>query len=307
MQRAKAPNTFKAYKHGWKVFSAWCRDWRHCEPLPASPEVVRNFITWAAMDREPAYSPTTIQVAITAIKRQHVQAGFAAPVDEATRDLMSAVLRKAAREGPREEEAGKKHLRIDQLKKLCSALRGTEPIVVRDRAIILTGFASGLRRSDLSRLQTRHVHFEGGRVRLWVPYSKGDQLGQGRDVYLDPAGIDPLLCPVRALEDWKKLRMEYFGNFRGPLFVRFDWHSGITEFPLGDQAICEVLQRRLASAGEEARDYGAHSMRSGMITSAHAAGANLRSIMDRTGHKSVDSIIRYVKSAPKSNPLAGVL
>lgn len=313
---AKAPNTFKAYAHGWKIFSDWVQT-DECprelfgegskEPLPTSPEIVQAFIAWASELREPRpYKLGTIQVALTAIKRYHMQAGHPVPMNEAVRDALAGVVRNAARDGERAEEAGKKHLTVTQLKKICHSLRGLDGLVVRDRAIILTGFVSALRRSDLSRLQTHHVHFEEGRVRLYVPYSKSDQLGKGRDVYMDP-GADPKLCPVRALEAWKKFRLEYSGHFRGPLFVRFDWRGAMTQLPLREQGICDVLKRRLERAGEDARDYGAHSMRSGMITSAHAAGANLRAIMDRTGHKSIDTIMRYVKSAPKTNPLAGVL
>jgi site-specific recombinase XerC len=159
--------------------------------------------------RQPAYSPATIQLVLAAIKQFHKQAGFPAPVNDRVRAIVSGIMRQAARQGARPEAAGKKHLTVEQLRNLCGC-PGQKHVDVRDHALILVGFASALRRSDLSRLNAEHVHFEGSRVRLWVPYSKGDQIGTGRDVFLDTAS-HPLLCPLRALEAWKELRIAQLG------------------------------------------------------------------------------------------------
>jgi integrase len=305
MQAAKAPNTFKAYTAAWKTFADWCREWRRCDPLPASPDLVREFITWAHSLRERPYKPASIRLATMAIRRYHKLAALPDPIDEGVRALLSGVVRQAARDGWQSHQAGKRHLTVEQLKKICSSL-GTSPMEVRDRALILLGFASALRRCDISRLQTNHVQFEGDRVRLWIPLSKTDQEGKGRHVFVNEAK-EPALCPVRALEKWRNLRLEYFGNFRGPLFLGCTPAKALQSRCLNNQGISFVLKRRLKAVGEDARDYGAHSMRSGMITAADAAGANVRSIMDRTGHKSLQSVMRYIKSKSDSNPLAGVL
>ena len=310
MQSAQAPNTVKAYAHSWKQFCAWCGNWRGCESLPASPQALREFATWASEMREPPYKPETIQLALSAIRWYHRDAGCVDPVDDSVRTVMAGVTRKAARNGARKELAGKKHLSVALLKKICRALSITEPIDVRDRALLVVGFASALRRSDLSRLDTSHVEFEANRVRLWVPVSKTDQHGAGRALYLD-SGKDPLVCPVRALEEWKRVRLEHCGYWRGPLFCRFYWQYGASVMRLDDrlqdQGICRMLQLRLEQMGEDPHSYGAHSLRSGMITSAHQAGANIRSIMDRSGHKSMSMVVRYLKSDRTSNPLAKVL
>jgi site-specific recombinase XerD len=308
MGNATAPNTCKAYAAAWKTFTDWCRDWRCCEPLPASPGIVREFITWAYSIRDRPYSAGSIHLAIMAIRYYHREAVLPDPADESVRKLLRATIRHAARQGFRSESAGKKHLTVEQLQKICGSFSATNHVDVRDRALILLGFASALRRCDIVRLDASHVHFEGGRVRLWVALSKNDQEGAGRDVFMDRAK-DPSLCPVRALEAWKQVRMSYFGYFRGPLILRCSprHNRRLTSSGVCTQTICNILKRRLAQIGENERDYGAHSMRSGMITAADAAGASFRSIMDRTGHRAVSTVMRYVKSARGANPLANVL
>jgi integrase len=183
---------------------------------------------------------------------------------------------------------------------------GDDAIDRRDHAIILVGFASGLRRSDMARLRTEHVHLneDPKRMRLWVPISKTDQEGRGRDVWIDRGELE-YTCPVRILQQWLKVR----GSWAGPVFARFTHLRVMTQDGLGEQGICSALKRALERVGENSADYGAHSLRSGMITTAYSTCKNVRDIMDRTGHTNVESVMRYVKSSPRStaNPLAGVL
>lgn len=298
-----APNTLKAYSRCWRNFTRWCRNWRR-DSLPTCPQALCEFVTWGAQLRKPAYKPATLQLAVAAIRRFHKDAGYADPVDDSVRAVITGVVRQAARAGMRPELAGKKHLTVEQLKEICRSL-GDSPVDMRDRVVLLVGFVSALRRSDLSRLDASQVHFDT-RVRLWVPFSKSDQAGAGRDVFLD-AATDPVVCPIRALEAWRKARLDYFGYFRGPLLLGLTPRGALQHAPLSAPGICRILQKRLQDIGENGRDYGAHSMRSGMITAADSAGANVRSIMDRTGHKSVRMVMRYIKPTRGSNPLAGVL
>jgi site-specific recombinase XerD len=303
-----APNTAKAYGYCWKIFTSWCRD-RQYERLPACPKIVRHFLYWMSQEeeREPrVYKRQTIELSLSAIRHYHRGAGYPMPVDDDVRELMRTIRRKAALADERPENAGKRNLRVEQLSKLCASM-GKEPIDIRDRAIVLVGFASALRRSDLALITIDRLHFEPAVVKVWVPRSKTDQLGKGRYVFLYRSA-DPALCPIRALEEWRKLRTEYCGNFRGPLFTRFAWNQRtIRTEPLSGRSICLVLQRRLERCGIDPRDYGAHSLRSGYITAANEHGASIRSIMDQSGHASLEVFMRYIKSKPGANPLAGVL
>jgi integrase len=246
----------------------------------------------------------TLRVVVSAAKHYHAEAGLPKPTNANTRDLLSALRRHLARQGNRQERAGKEPLRLDQLRQICRVL-GESPIDLRDHAIILLGFASALRRSEIASLCTTQVHFESRHMRLWIAWSKTDQEGEGRDVWIEP-GKTEYTCPVRAVKRWLKVR----GEWPGPVFPRFHGGGGMGQAPLSEKGICARLKDALARIGQDPADYGAHSMRSGMITAAYAATKNLRSIMDRSGHRSVEMVMRYVKSAPPdaaSDPLAGVL
>jgi integrase len=307
MQNAKAPNTLKAYRASWKAFEEWCND-NGLQALPAHPETLNNFLTWGAggeNGRQPAYKSETLTLAVSAARHYHLEAELPLPINQRTRDVLSAIRRKTARRGERKERAGKEPLTVEQLRQICRTL-GDTPIDRRDHAIILLGFASALRRSEIVRLATTQVHFEGStRMRLWVPWSKTDQEGEGRDVWI-PSGKTEYTCPVRAVKRWLAVR----GEWPGPLFTRFLWSGVMAQDALSEQGISSRLKDALARIGQDPKRYGAHSMRSGMITAAHANGKSLRSIMDRSGHASVETVMRYAKSAPPdeaNDVLAGVL
>jgi integrase len=301
MVAAKAPNTLKAYFHSWKVFSAWCSATEHTA-LPASSETVGLFLTWASQ----TYKHQTIVLSLSAINHFHRAEGLASPVDEEVKKLMSGIARRKARTQARAERAGKQRVTPDQLRRICRTLDDTgDPVKTRDRAIILLAFASAWRRSEISALTLENVIFEKQGIRLWLPFSKTDQEGEGREALIPYGGCEHT-CPVRALQRWIEVR----GQWRGPLFVRCNVWSGVLQEPLSGQGICGAVKRALARIGENPKDYGAHSLRSGMITAASEAGASIRSIMDRSGHRSIQIVMRYVKSSGRGfadNPLVGVL
>jgi integrase len=302
MISAKAPNTMKAYRQSWKVFTEWCADAGRAA-CPASPDTVGLFVTWAAKERR--YRLETIRLALSSIKYHHEAAGFASPINHEVKELVSSAAREA-----REARNGKAHLTVAQLRQICRALGDDDPLDVRDRALILIGYASGWRRSELSALAWDHVKFERDGVRLWLPFSKTDQEGRGRETCI-PYGKTPYTCPVRALKAWLKRR----GDWHGPVFVQFtaagpDGYRLMRREALSGAAICAALKRALERIGEDPDAYGAHSLRSGMITAAAEKGVPLRAIMDRSGHKSLDTVLRYVRSSPdafRADPLAGVL
>lgn len=136
--------------------------------------------------------------------------------------------------------------------------------------------------------------------------SKADQDGDGREVSVPYDEDDPAHCPVRHLEAWLKAR----GRQPGPLFCPVAKGGHIQHSRLGGRAICTIVQEMLKRAGvKDALKYGAHSLRSGMITSAHLNGANEKDIMHSTGHKSILTMWRYIRPLAgfKRYPLRGVL
>lgn len=302
MRSTRAANTLKAYAEGWRVFSDWCRDCGF-EPLAASSTDVADFATWAGRLRQPPYALESVRLQICAIGFYHKSVGLPSPVSPEARAVITALARERAAAGESEETAGKEALTVEQLRRICRLL-GRDPIEVRDRAILLVGFSTARRRAELARIRLTDVTFEERGMCIWISRSKTDQEGNGTSVAI-PYGRARYTCPVLAVEDWIRVR----GKAPGPLFVRFYGGRHMSNESLKPAGICNVLKRAVANIGVDARDYGAHSMRSGMITCAARKKVDLRDIMTRSGQKSVRTVMRYVKRAQafQTDPLRGVL
>jgi integrase len=296
MQARKAPNTERAYAHSWQQFEKWCREAGR-QALPATPETVSLFVAWCL---EQDYRLHTIRLRLTAMAALHRGAGYDSPVTAEVRKLLNAAARLKS-----EEPGGKAALTPAQLRRMCDRLQSDIPRDVRDRAILLLGFASGWRRSELAALRLADVRIEPQKgLVLRLRRSKTDQEGRGRTVGIH-FGKRPQTCPVRALEAWLQVR----GDWRGPLFTRLTKSGGVLHAGLSGEAILDVVKRCLQLIGVDPADYGAHSLRSGMITASAEAGADASAIMGRTGHRSLQTLIGYIRPAQafSQNPLANVL
>jgi len=299
MSAAQSDNTKKAYAHSWRVFESWCSDAGR-DPLPASAETLRLFVSWCLRDR--GYRLETVRTHVSGVKSYHARRRLTSPVD----DTVKALVRNASRR-LREKPRGAFALTPLLLRRLCSAaLADGSPVAVRDRAIILLGFAGAFRRSETASLALDDVRFvrKGLEIRLWK--TKTDQAGQGRFVGVSPGDVEST-CPVRALRAWLKLR----GVVPGPLFLRVR-HNGCVVDGLGlsGEAVNQCLKRWLAVVGVDADRLSAHSLRVGFVTAVGECGVSPLVIMKRTGHKTVQMVERYLRPVEvfsAGNPLAGVL
>jgi integrase len=125
---------------------------------------------------------------------------------------------------------------------------------------------------------------------ITIRRSKTDQEGEGRKIGI-PYGSNPATCPVRSMQDW----LEHCGFTEGPLFRPVDRFGRVAAFRLSAAAVAEVVKRYVAAVGLKASDFAGHSLRSGLATSAAMAGASERSIMNQTGHRSVNTVRRYIR------------
>lgn len=297
MGASKAANTLRAYASSWKQFERWCREAARAS-LPASPDTVEDFASWSINER---CRLNTVFSRVTAIAHYHQEAGWPSPVDESVRKFLSN-----ARRDLKERPGGKAALTPAQLRKLAKRLSSGNPVAIRDCAMILLGFAAGWRRTEVVGLDLSDVKFVREGMTLWLRASKTDQTGEGRLVVIQ-RGKRALTCPVLALRKWLKIR----GTWEGPLFVRFSPDRRVTRQGLRGRgyALYNALKRVLAEIGEDPRNFGAHSLRAGMITASAENGATETAIMLRTGHKSSQSLRRYIRPAQgfRLNPLKGVL
>ena len=161
----------------------------------------------------------------------------------------------------------------------------------RDRSIILIGFSGGFRRNEIVSLDYDDLDFVPEGLKINIKRSKTDQFGEGFTKalpYFDSSQYCP--CIIKKLD-------RYIKNNLRSLFRRFSKGSKLSENRLTDQTVALLIKEYLNLAGIDSKNYSGHSLRSGFATSAAESGAEERSIMAMTGHKSTEMVRRYIKEA----------
>jgi len=286
---ARSSNTVRAYESDLKSFCAWCKQHsRAC--LPATADTVALYVA----DVAESVKPSTLQRRLAAIAVYHKVAGFPSPTShEVVRSILSGVRRSLG-----VAQTQKTALSVGDIRRMTDELSDEDAIDVRDRALLLLGFAGALRRSELVALDTTDVTFErreGVVVRLHR--SKTNQEGNTEEIAI-PYGSDRKTCPVRALEAWLELIDE------GPLFRSIDRHGNLGN-RLSGHSVALVIKKRAAQAGLDAAALAGHSLRSGFATSAARAGKSEAAIMRQTRHKSVTVARRYIRQGTRWDDHAG--
>jgi integrase len=290
---AKAESTRRAYRADWSHFASWCRQ-RAFSSLPATPQTVAFYIS----DLATSHKPATLRRRLTVISRAHQAAGHPSPASM-QQALVSETL-KGIRRTVGTAQPGKRPLFTEQLRAMIRAL--PENLQgVRDRAILLIGFAGGFRRSELARLAIEDIAAEKDGLVAHLRRSKTDQEGQGRKVAL-PYGSHPETCPVRAYRDW----LEAAALEEGPVFREIDRHGRLQATPLHQDSVGLIVKRAAARIGLDAAEYAGHSLRAGLATQAYLNGANELAIMQQTGHRSLATVRRYIREGSlfRDNPAA---
>jgi len=294
-ERGWSENTRRGYASDWKNFAAWCESAGR-PALPCTSDTLQLYVVaLARLGRLPA----TINHRAAAIAARHVAAGFRTPLDVDVREVLNGITRRMGA-APRRAKAA---LSVDELRLMLGVLPDG-PRGARDRAVLLIGFASGLRRSELSALELADVALEPGGLAVRLRRSKTDQTGVGRVIGVH-RGLRPATCPVRAYEAWMVER----GAWPGPFFCRVSLSGQVLRRRMLASVICEAIQDAARAAGLDATRFGGHSLRAGCATAAAAGGAPDLAILERTGHKSLGMLRRYVRHASvfAVDPLRGVL
>jgi integrase len=180
-----------------------------------------------------------------------------------------------------------------EVKRLLGAC-GTDLPGLRDQALLLLGFAGALRRSELVGIDREHLRFTAEGMTVLIPRSKRDQEGEGATIGI-PRGLNPLSCPVRAMEAWlRRTRIEW-----GPVFRRIS-PGGVLEDRLSPQGVWKILRRRAAMARltvDETERLSPHGLRAGFITEAYLKGALDEQVMHHTRQRSIATTQGYRRRA----------
>lgn len=277
-------NTRKAYRTLWRQFDSWC-DFERIEAIPATPETVASYLIYMAKFGKKA---STVNSACAAIRLAHQSGGApdptAAPLVKQTlkgirRKHGTASVQKAATLPP-------------DIRAMVDTFDTATLIGLRDRAIILVGFFTASRRSELIGLNVCDIEETVEGIKVTIRRSKTDQESKGFMKAVTRQD-QPSYCPVRALRTY----LESAGIVEGPVFRSIAKGEKVSMKALSGQAIACIVKSAAANAGLDSGKYSGHSLRAGLVTTAAREGASMIEIMSQTGHKSTDTVVKYIRKA----------
>jgi len=301
--QAWSPNTLRAYRADWRHFSAWCVN-HNCDALPATPDTIGLYLGAIA----PEMALATLERRLASIGAAHKEANHSSPCSVSD-GALHRVWRGIVRDKTRHQDKAEPLLAADLRQVIQGLPRDSESgdltlHSLRDRAILLIGWAGALRRSELVALTTAdvaNVPSEG--LNLYVRSGKTDQEGRGL-VKGIPFGERVETCPVVGLRTW----LQRAGIVEGPLFRRIYNNGRLGPRALSPQTVSLILKEHVARVGLSPDAFSAHSLRSGFITQAIRAGKPERRVKDHSGHRSWEAFHGYVKQAGTfdDNPAQGI-
>lgn len=281
-KKSRADSTWRAYENDWRQFEAWCTK-VNLPALPADPDTVAMFVASQGAD---GLNPSTLDRRLAAIRLVHLGAGHASPHNTIK---VTEVMRGIRRDWGHPPE--KKVAAISEdIKKMADAVDPETAKGLRDRALLLFGFAGAFRRSELVALNTWNLEERDEGLKVTIEKSKADQEAQGQVIAIVRQSDSPY-CPVQALQDWLTVaEIE-----RGALFRRMYRGDKVGQSQLSAQSVALVVKEYASRAGLDWEQYAGHSLRSGFLTSAARNRAGIFKMADQSRHKSLDVLRRYVK------------
>jgi len=290
----KAASTRKAYGIDYRLFKAWC-DAKGVSWLPAAPET-ETVAAYIAAEAQTA-KPSTIGRRVAAIRYAHKLAGLETPTDaEGVKATMRGIRRTFGGARIKKTPA----VAAKMLGMVATAPEGLSGL--RDRALLLLGFAGAFRRSELVALDVADVAETETGLFVTIRHSKTDQEGQGETIAIARGDI---ACPVKALREW----LDAAGIEAGAIFRPIDKAGTVRPSRLTCRSVANIVKAYAERAGFDASTFSGHSLRAGFLTSAAGKGASIFKMMDVSRHKSVDTLRGYVRDAElfKDHAGAGLL
>jgi site-specific recombinase XerD len=285
----KAEATRRAYRSDFALFRAWCET-KRVPALPAAPEAVAAFL---AAEANRGAKVATISRRLAAIRYAHKLASHEPPTNsEAVKATLRGIRRTIGSPPARKVPAT-----ADKILAMVSNAE-SDAKGIRDRAILLLGFAGAFRRSELVALNVEDLELCVEGMRVSIRKSKTDQEGLGASIAVAPGSI---ACPVQAVRAW--IRAASISD--GPLFRPVMRTGKISARRLSARAVAELVKCYARRAGLKAADFSGHSLRSGFLTSAAVRGASIFKMMDVSRHKSVDTLRGYIRDAEMFRDHAG--
>ena len=273
LKNSKAYNTLRAYQADFKDFTKFCLK-NGFNSMPSDPKIVALYLTHLS-----SFSKfSTLKRRLASIKVIHRLKGhYIDTKHPIIAENLMGIKRKMG-----VKQTSKKPILINDLKLIINVINKdkNKHKKLQNKALILIGFAGGFRRSELVSIEYEDIEFVNEGVKILVQRSKTDQTGLGMTKAI-PYFQNKIYCPVTSLKDWIS-------------------HSKISDgkiFKISDKTVALTIQKYALLAGLDKTKYAGHSLRSGFATSTAETGADERSIMAMTGHKTTQMVRRYIQEA----------
>jgi site-specific recombinase XerD len=287
LKSSKAANTLRAYKSDFRDFSLFCI--KHgLQSMPTNPNIVSLYLT----------NLSKSEAKISTLRRRLVSIGVVHKLKGHYLDTKHPIIIENLLGIKRTKgsfQRGKKPILINHLQKIIEVINNdTSPEIkkLRDKSLILIGFSGGFRRSEITSLDYEDLEFVEEGMKILVRRSKTDQFGEGHLKGI-PYFTSSQLCPVKSLKEWINVSQ----TNSGPIYRKFNKGFSLSNQRLSDQSVALLIKNYLNLAGIDSKNYSGHSLRSGFATVTAEAGADERSIMAMTGHKTTQMVRRYIKEA----------
>lgn len=287
IEHSKAANTRRAYRADWQHFTDWCRERNVC-PLPAQPMTVANYIS--DMANTGTLKTTSIARRLAAISKAHNLAHKPNPTRMPEVKTTWWGIKRDHGFNPEHKAAIRSH----EIEQCMTNWQPKTLADLRDRAIVLIGYAGAFRRSELVAVTFADLKAYEEGISIYVPKSKTDKYHKGlyKDIHY---GENPESCPVKALDAW----LTQAGITSGPLFRPIDRHGNIGGDALSTHAVMKIVKRLAPEFGLKPEDVGTHSLRAGMVTDLFAGGTQETVIMQLTGHRDHNTLQTYRREAKR--------
>lgn len=278
---SQASSTKRAYASDLRHFLA------HGGSFPCTPKRLAKYLAESANS---GLAVATLERRVTAIHKAHLEQKRKSPIHS---EIVKQVIQGIRRTQGTKQRQVKPLMKADLLEALSTIEHQQMPLkAARDQALLLVGFASAMRRSELVLIRMEHLNHTANGIEIKLPISKTDQERRGRTIFI-PRATASEHCPVTALAHWLKVA----GINEGYVFRAVNRHGRIANQGLSPQSVALIVKAVMTQVGVDATNVSGHSLRAGFCTCAAEAGLQLWQIRDQTGHKSNVTLLKFIRRA----------
>lgn len=289
-----AYGTKRVYQSDWRIFEDWCNK-RTYSATNATSEIISMFI---GSQFDDGLHPSTLNRRLAAIKFAYKCLNKSSPTDDM---IVKATLKGIRRDEKALPVKAKKAAIANIVKEMTRLCSSNSLKDIRNKAILLLGFAGAFRRSELVAVNVEHITITDKGMEIKIHRSKTDQEGKGDIKIILPAKKDMVYCPILAINKWlEKSQIKHGALFRG-----INKHNQMSETRLSDNAVYHLVKKCIVELGYNFDEYSPHSLRAGFVTSAYENKAMLTKIMEQANMKSMQTAQRYIRHAQRYENHAG--